>query len=212
MISILLSKFVFLHWKEEPLDELFDAVGIVIILSGFLLRISARGYKEEKSNSGMNLVKDGPYYLMRHPMYFGTLLIGSGIISALFELWTFAIFLLIYFLIYIPQINKEEKAFFRRFGEEYKVYCKATPKYFPKFRVNFREYLPLKLAWIKKELFSLTAVIGTILAIEVWEDLKAFGYNEFPQELLELFVIILFFAMISYFFLRREAHQENKTK
>ncbi|MDI6758843.1 MAG: methyltransferase, partial [Candidatus Omnitrophota bacterium] len=108
VLTISIPKFVFPYWKEEPLEEFLDVLGVGIVLFGFLFRIAARGYKEEKSFGGKNLVKDGPYYLMRNPMYFGTSLIGIGITIALFKLWIILLFLIICFLIYIPQVKKEE--------------------------------------------------------------------------------------------------------
>jgi len=211
LLLLLFSKLIFPSWKREPLDEFFDAIGIILVLSGFLLRIIARGYKEEKSQQSKELVKDGPYALIRHPMYFGTLLIGAGIIAALFEFWVFFVFLIIYLLIYLPQINREEKILLKRFGQEYLSYCKSTPKYFPNIFLSFREHLPLRLSWIKKELPSLIVVIGAILVIEVWEDIRLFGYLEFYKELTELFSIIFAFIIMVIFLLpsKRENNAKN---
>lgn len=203
IVSIFFTRFIIPYWRKDPFDEFFDAAGIVMILFGFLSRIAARGYKEEKTNGGKNLVKDGPYYLMRHPMYFGTLLIGSGIILVLLEFWTLPVFLIIYLLIYIPQIEKEEKVLLKRFGEEYRTYCKTTSKYFPQFSLSFKEYVPLKLSWIRKELRSLIIVIAAVLAIEVWKDVRLFGYSEFYKELSELSSVIIVFCAIIFLFIRK---------
>ncbi len=80
VFSVLLPKAAFPQWKKEALDEFLDAIGIGITFFGLLFRISARGYKAEVSPSGEHLITDGPYSQIRHPMYFGTLLISSGII------------------------------------------------------------------------------------------------------------------------------------
>ncbi|MCM8792810.1 MAG: isoprenylcysteine carboxylmethyltransferase family protein [Candidatus Omnitrophica bacterium] len=195
-IILFFSKIIFPNWKNGLQDEFFDAIGIILVLFGFLFRIVARGYKEQNSQAGRVLVKNGPYGLIRHPMYFGTLLIGIGIILVLFKFWVFPIFLIIYVLIYLPQINREEKILLKRFGQEYISYCKTTPKYFPKIPLNFRQYLPLELSWIRKELLTLIAVIVLILAIEIWRDVKLFGYQEFYKELVELLSIIVAFIII----------------
>lgn len=198
--SILFSKVLFTTWKEESLDEFTDAVGVGFVFFGFLFRISARGYKTTKSREGRSLVTDGSYGLTRNPMYFGTLLIGLGIILVLFQLWLSLLFCIIFLLIYIPQINREEERLNKQFGDEYKIYCKRTPKYFPKisslFKLDLRDYLPLKWPWIKKELVPLVLVIGSILALETWEDARMFGYEEYSKELLELGLVILFFIAI----------------
>lgn len=200
-VTFLLSKFIFPSWKEEALDEFLDAVGIGLVLFGFLFRICARGYKAEKSHQGESLITDGPYSLTRNPMYFGTLLIGTGIITVLFELWAFFIFFAVFLLIYIPQINKEENILYGRFGEEYRNYCKAAPKYFPNLfgllKADLRDNLFLKWPWIKKEIPSLTGVIVVIILAEIWEDVRSFGRGEYIKELLEFFLIIAFFTVIS---------------
>lgn len=199
-LTILLSKFLFPRWKQQALDEFLDALGIGLVLFGFLFRIAARGYKAEVSNEGKTLIKDGLYALMRHPMYFGTLLIGAGIVLVLFQWWVFLLFLIVFLLIYIPQINREETTLHRRFGEEYKNYCKRTPLYFPNisvlFKADLREYLFLKWSWIKKELPSCIGVTGLIIAIEAREDVRSFGYSEYAKELLELSFIVIFFIII----------------
>lgn len=196
--SILLSKILLAHWKIEPIDEILDVIGIIFILFGFLLRISARGYKEEQSYQGKNLVKDGPYGLIRDPMYFGTLLIGTGIIFIIFQLWTLPLFLVVFLSIYIPQMKKEKEILSGRFGQDYKNYCKTTPKYFPRIYnlLNLRHYLSIKLNWIKKELSSFIAVITIIMAIETWQDIKLYGYRPFLKELLDLFFIIVLFLLL----------------
>lgn len=198
ILIIVLNKFIASPWKKKSLDEFLDISGIILVLSGFLLRIAARGYKEEKSCGGKNMVTDGPYGLMRNPMYFGTLLIGTGVIFVLFELWTVLIFLIIYCSIYVPQVKKEEKVMSERFGEQYRNYCKVTPKYFPNihYLLNFKGYLSLKFSWIRKELSSSIATISAVLAIEFWEDIRFFGYSGLLREVTELLSVILVFVIV----------------
>lgn len=199
--ALLLSKFIFSRYKGA-LDEFLDSLGIIVTLFGFLFRIAARGYKAEKSPYGETFIKDGPYRLVRNPMYLGTLLIGIGVVLVLIKLWLSVIFLASYFFIYIPQIKKEEDYLLKKFGEEYKNYCKTVPRYFPSFYhlIDFGSYLSVKLSWVRKELPSLIYTLSVILIIEVWEDIRFSGYREFFKEASELAVIILFFSIIIYFF------------
>jgi protein-S-isoprenylcysteine O-methyltransferase Ste14 len=211
LITVLLSKLFFPQWRQEPNDELVDGVGIALVLFGFLFRISARGYKKEMSANSFALVKDGPYAMVRNPMYFGTFLIGTGIIAVLFKAWLFLLFAGIFLAIYIPQIKKEEAVLLKSFGQEYKEYCKITPKYFPGFYhwLNIRDYIILKYSWIKQELSSMAAVILVIIAIEVWEDVRLFGRQEFLKESVELVFIILSFALLVVLFSRKAILKNN---
>ena len=204
--TILLSKFILPHWRKESQDELLDALGLVLILSGFLFRMSARGLKEEGSGQGHKLVKDGPYVVIRNPMYFGTFLIGTGVVFFVFSLWALPIFFAILLTIYIPQIKKEEKALSERFVRQYQDYCKATPAYFPNLRClkNIRAQIWLKWPWIKKELSSFFWVIIMILTIEVWEDARLFGHNEIFKETLEVLLTILVFSSVIFLLLKKK--------
>ena len=165
---ILLSNFVFHHHRQPFLDGALNALGMGLVLFGFLLRISARGYKEENTSNGNALVKTGPYAMIRNPMYFGTFIIGTGVVVMLLDLWLFFLFAAIFFMIYIPQIKKEERILLGRFGQEYKEYCKLTPKYFPRLDYLFRlnKYVSLKPFWIKKEIISLVTTLFVVIMIE----------------------------------------------
>ena len=171
---IFFSNFVFPHHRNEALDAVLDAMGMGLILFGFLFRISARGYKEEKSSNGKALVKDGPYAIIRNPMYFGTFMIGIGVIAMLLELWILFIFAIIFLIIYIPQMRKEEKVLMNRFGDEYKEYCRVTPKYLPRldYLLRFNKYISLKPFWVKKEMFSMIPTVVIVILMEVWEHIR----------------------------------------
>ena len=207
-ISILLPKSLFPHWKNEALDEFLDTLGMSMVLFGFLFRIAARGYKAAVSKDGKSLIKGGFYSLTRNPMYFGTLLIGSGVALVLFSWWAVILFIIIFLLIYAPQIIKEENNLNGLFGREYKYYCSKTPRFFPRpvdlLRMDIRDYLFFKWHWVKKELVSLLSVIFVIMAIEIKEDVGLFGYAEYKKEFLEITGIILFFIFVFIFSYHRK--------
>jgi protein-S-isoprenylcysteine O-methyltransferase Ste14 len=169
---------VLLHRYLFPLErsETLEIIGVIMVLAGYLLRISARGTKAELNPDGKTLIVQGPYALTRNPMYLGTLLIGLGIILVLLRWWVGVIFLLIYLAIYIPQINREEKTLASRFGDTFKQYCRVTPKFIPRFikllRTKPGDYLKIKSGWLKKELRSLILLLLFMAAIKIWQDLK----------------------------------------
>ena len=195
--TLLLSKYLFPHWRRHLWDVVFDAAGICLVILGFLFRIAARGYKEENSQQSKVLVKAGPYTLIRNPMYFGTLLIGIGIICLLFNAWALLLFLGVYLAIYIPQIKNEEATLSERFGKEFHDYCKITPKYLPRlFQLSrIHKYISVKSRWIKREFTSLLPVILVIVAIEVWQDAKLFSYQAALREGFGLIVFVPLFLL-----------------
>jgi protein-S-isoprenylcysteine O-methyltransferase Ste14 len=207
-LPIFLSKFLFPVWKDEAVDEILDAIGVGIILFGMLIRISARGQKADFSSDGGSLITNGLYSFLRNPMYFGTFLIGSGVALVLFEWWALVVFMIVFLLIYIPQIIKEENRLLKLFGAEYKDYCRNTSRFFPNivyvFKTDVYEYLYFKWPWVKKELLSLLGIIFAIIAIETWEDVRVFGYAEYKKESLELVAIVLSFVIVSAFLYKKE--------
>ena len=170
-VVILLSNFAFHHQRHPVLDGALNALGMGLVLFGFLFRISARGYKEENTLNGNALVKTGPYAIIRNPMYFGTFIIGAGVVVILLELWLFFLFASVFLMIYFPQMKKEEKVLLERFGQEYKEYCRSTPKYFPRldYLIRLNKYVSLKPFWIKKEIISLVTTVLVVIIIETWE-------------------------------------------
>ena len=186
-------------WKNELADETFDALGMAAILLGFLVRIVARGYKAEMSSNGHTLIKNGLYAFVRNPMYFGTFLIGAGVVSMIFKWWVLIVFTVVFLAIYIPQVRQEEKILFERFGREYKAYCEHAPRFFPNLALLFisrpRTYLRCKWEWIKKELPSLIAVIAGTVGIDLAEDMGLFGAH-YKKEALMFSLMVTIFAGI----------------
>lgn len=208
LMSVLLSKVFFPEWKNGALDESLDALGIAFVLFGFLFRICTRSYKISGSSSSRHLVIGGPYSLMRNPMYFGTFLIGLGVIFLLFNWWVFPIFLAGFLLIYIPAVNREEEKLRRQFGEEYINYCRDTPRVFPRIsnllRLNLSDYLPLEWRLIKRELASLVGTLLVITAIEIREDVRLFGRAEYAKEAVELVSAVVPFVGILLLFTNKK--------
>jgi len=187
---IFYSRYLLRTPQENALVNLLNALGFILALFGFFLRITARGYKAQLNPDGKTLITKGPYAVMRNPMYFGTLLIGLGIILVLFRWWVSVIFLIIYLCIYLPQINREEGILANRFPGAFKDYCKNTPKFFPSianlFRPSCGNGLCFKFVWIKKELPSLIITFIFIVGVQIWQDIKLLGYINYRAKIFEI--------------------------
>lgn len=79
------------------------------------------------------LITDGPYARVRHPMYtvLNSFSFGASLLTANFLILGFAILLIITFP-FIAQ--KEEKMLLETFGEVYSEYMKKTGRFFPRIR------------------------------------------------------------------------------
>jgi len=78
-----------------------------------------------------NLVTEGLYHWVRHPMYLLTILIVSGF-SLLAANWFIAIMGFFTVRLLIVRTPIEEKKLIEKFGEEYHDYMKKTGKFIPK--------------------------------------------------------------------------------
>ena len=184
-------------------DGAAQVFGFAFILLGQMFRASARGYKSEHSREGRVLIQEGPYALVRNPMYLGILLIGIGIVLVLFEWWAIFVFLLVFAIRYILLIFKEEKNLTNVFPQVYPDYCKRVPRILPSpkklLTQDISEYLPLKLSWVKKEIGSILTVLLLTVFVELFRGIKNRSAGAYLIEILEIvFVATLFIYLIHY--------------
>jgi protein-S-isoprenylcysteine O-methyltransferase Ste14 len=217
-IAVLLTAFFpaifFRKANNDFFDEIIEILGIAFILLGQILRASARGFKSEYSQNGNALIQDGPYNLVRHPMYLGILLIGLGIVAMLFKWWAICIFLLFFIGRYLLLIFKEEKKLQALFPKDYPVYQQRVPRILPSIAMllqhDVSEYLPLKLSWLKKEIGSIIAVLSITLFVESWEDIKREGPWVYLHEVVMIiFTVTLFIGLVIYLNKRTANFKKN---
>jgi protein-S-isoprenylcysteine O-methyltransferase Ste14 len=139
--------------------------GTVLVGAGIALRLWATGYLFKNDE----LTVAGPYAYVRHPLYLGTLLIGTGlaVMAASPPAWgIYAIFLLGYFGYYLPYKDRIEGARLQEaFGDTYCRYAVAVPRLLPRLH----PYQPLRgdatgtSQW-SRERFGDNHEVGTSLA------------------------------------------------
>jgi protein-S-isoprenylcysteine O-methyltransferase Ste14 len=201
-------------------DTVAEVFGITFILLGQIFRVSSRGFKSEHSRDGHSLIQNGPYALVRNPMYLGILLIGAGIVLMLFNWWVIGIFLLVFIIRYLRLIFKEEKKLQAMFAYDYPTYQEKVPRILPSlsclWEKDISEYLPLKLSWLKKEIGSILVVLLTVLFLESWEDIKNKGIAIYFKEVVSIIAIILLFIAFVIYLSKRtvslEKNVSNKSK
>jgi protein-S-isoprenylcysteine O-methyltransferase Ste14 len=163
---------VFFRLEFRPVDHLAGILGLVFLLFGMLLRVCGRGFKSQHSASGKSLVMDGPYALVRNPMYLGIICIAFGVVMFLFQWWALLVFIAFFAGRYLPLIKAEEKILTEKFGRQYTDYKKSVPRILPNLNAPLSEasfkYLPLKPAWIKKELNSILVLVPAVFALDLW--------------------------------------------
>lgn len=120
-----------------PRTDPMQAIGLILIMAGFFMRIWARknirglysGHVEVYENH--LLITSGPYKYIRHPGYFGFLILAFGMAigySSIIGLVAVPV-LLLPGLVF--RLRVEEKLLHERFGDEYISYVKQTKTLIP---------------------------------------------------------------------------------
>lgn len=131
MVPILLVQYV-LRGKA-PIDlypfthvEPESAVAICLIALGAVIRAWARGFHVSGT-----LFTRGPYAVMRHPLYLGTILVGIGMCIILND-WVIDLAFLAYFcVIYPATMFSEDDVMKMKFGAVHADYQDRVPAIFP---------------------------------------------------------------------------------
>lgn len=105
------------------------AVGTGLIVAGQAVRAWGAGYLEKN----MSLARGGPYRLIRHPLYAGSLLMGLGLaLGVEHAVWWTLLYLLLFIGFFLPAIHVEELRMQSIFGAEYQDFMVDAPALVPR--------------------------------------------------------------------------------
>lgn len=104
------------------------AVGAVIAILGEAIRMWASGHIKKNKE----LATDGPYASVRHPLYVGNILLGTGFSLASGLWWAFPVFILILLFFYPHAIRHEDEKLHRLFGDDWQNWSRDTRALIPK--------------------------------------------------------------------------------
>jgi protein-S-isoprenylcysteine O-methyltransferase Ste14 len=110
----------------------WTAAGAVFALAVYLIRNGHRAVPDESSDDGQ-LIKDGAFARLRHPLYGGSLLIYLSLFLGSLSLISLAVFGVI-FLFYNVISTYEEKILAQKYGQAYGEYRRKVPKWIPRLR------------------------------------------------------------------------------
>ncbi len=102
--------------------------GIPAVIAGLGLRVWSSG----SISKNQALAQEGPYAIVRHPLYLGNLLIAFGFVTMGGRLELFLPLLAILGLIYYSTIAEEERFLRDRFGQEFEAYASKVAGLFPR--------------------------------------------------------------------------------
>jgi protein-S-isoprenylcysteine O-methyltransferase Ste14 len=118
------AAFIFLA-KPTPVALL---IGASVSVLGLAFRAWASGHIRKNAQ----LATSGPYAFTRNPLYFVSFLLGLGFTIASGRLVLGLLFAALFLGIYLPVMRVEASTMARLFGEEYELYRRSVPLFFPR--------------------------------------------------------------------------------
>ncbi len=102
-------------------------IGSALATIGLLVRLHASGFVLKNKE----LATNGPYALMRHPLYTGNILLVIGFALAGSLWWGIPLALFFFWFYYPPAIEYEDRKLQRLFGEAWAHWARETPALMP---------------------------------------------------------------------------------
>lgn len=102
--------------------------GAIFIALGTLVRVYASGFIVKNKQ----LATEGPYSLVRHPLYTGNLLILIGFTIASGQWWAPLVAIAFWWFYYPPAIAYEDRKLGRIFGEAWQRWSTTVPAVLPR--------------------------------------------------------------------------------
>ncbi len=114
------------------LDTSLEVSGLILLIVAAGGRIWASAYVTGRKNR--TLVTDGPFSIVRNPLYFFSLVgfVGAGLSFGTFVLA--GVFALTFFVAHWPTIRTEERVLEELFGDAYRRYRGQVPRFLPALR------------------------------------------------------------------------------
>ena len=104
------------------------SAGACVSLVGWAIRAWAAGHIRKNAQ----LAVSGPYAFTRNPLYLGSFLLGLGFTVASGQVVLGLLFVALFLGIYFPVMRVEASTMAQLFGEEYEVYRRSVPLFFPR--------------------------------------------------------------------------------
>ena len=117
-------------------NDAFRYVGLLLFVLGLVwigwafLTLGKQHSGAVTIQVGHQLVTNGPYRWLRHPMYLGLIVFPLGV-GLVFRSWIGMVLPLLLIGIFIWRIGEEEQLMHREFGEQWEVYCQRTWRFIP---------------------------------------------------------------------------------
>jgi len=156
--------------------ETLEITGYLLLSFASLGRIWSAIYISGRKND--ELCKDGPYSIMRNPLYIFSFIGVVGACWGAKNLLLSVLLSVIFILYYHFVIKSEERRLRKIFGEEYVGYCMKVPKFCPKIKNFFsRERIEVNPGLLFRNVIEAMCFVWFFFFLEIVEVLKGIKIN-----------------------------------
>lgn len=150
------------------------AAGIALTAAGEVIRIWAVHHigtiSRTRSDRVGPLIDDGPFAVVRNPLYLGNIVLWIGFVVAAKLVWLAPLMTLLLGLEYHAIVRWEEELLEERLGDAYRAYARRVPRWLPRGSSRAEDDIdPLMVSLSNHEPFSwrdtLFSERGTLVAI-----------------------------------------------
>ncbi|OGR06031.1 MAG: hypothetical protein A2511_01725 [Deltaproteobacteria bacterium RIFOXYD12_FULL_50_9] len=175
--SLFIVFFTKSRYQEGGLYDLFKVLGYSLIIIATLGRIWASiyicGRKDEE------VCQDGPYSIIRNPLYVFSFIGAVGVILGSKILILFLIVMPLFIFNYYFVICSEERRLLQMFGDKFAAYCAKVERITPNFNNYWtQEKLQIEPKVIVRSMLHASFFMWIIVALEILEYLKGAGVND----------------------------------
>ena len=103
-------------------------VGLPLAFVGMLIRLHASGFVLKNKE----LAREGPYALVRHPLYTGNIALVTGFALAGSTWWAIPLSLVFFWFYYPPAVEYEDRKLAGIFGAQWHAWAQQTPALLPR--------------------------------------------------------------------------------
>jgi len=156
-----------LSWQGASLIGLaLDSLGFVLVVVAAFGRIWSSlyisGYKEDR------IVVEGPYAIVRNPLYVFSLLGALGLGLATRHVAVLAVIAGAFVLYYPLVVLTEERNLQRKFGQAFWDYASKTPRFFPRrFQLVEPDTYPVRPRHVRRSLQQISLFLWSYLLLHL---------------------------------------------
>jgi protein-S-isoprenylcysteine O-methyltransferase Ste14 len=137
-VTAVAAPFVRPTVATKPSEMFLKAAGLCLALAGLGVRVWGAGFAGRHTRSskieGNKLAMAGPYAHVRNPIYFGSVILGFGIVLLIGDRRLFVPCALTFLVLYCGLIPAEEEFLRQKFRDEYDAYCRHVPRLLPRLK------------------------------------------------------------------------------